>query len=836
MKLILLFTLLILNACKLSEKYSFSNENLPLAIHSSYQESATPLAPYSNQLVITGEGLAGIKQITVDLKNCSVTSQQTEKIHCLAPSLPKGFYDVRILYGDNKIQTIKNGYISGADLVGSQNFWSTPGKTQFASKTLAFHIMSTGEYVTFDDENKRMLIWNSFPTHWSTPFDRVIFRNSSRYSLVYNSHTEPWFPGRTSGMCEYRGKLAIPDEINHRILIYNHLPQKWDQKPDLVLGQINDTQSGALNPPTASSLNAPKELWCDNQVLVVADHENHRVLIWKNEITQNNQPADIVLGQADFITRPPIGTPSALNMNKPAGVFVDDQDRLFVVDNGNNRILIYLNFSSLTSNAPADFVIGQNDFTTKTTTVFSQPRGMLVHNNHLIVTNQSNHAIDFFDLSDLGIGSDYKNRYRRIGGFGTSGDRSLNFAHFMRKHNNQLIVSDFTNHRVLIWNDIDVLTTKNTAIPYNDPAQNIPADSFLHQRSFEQVLAAPELITDYSTINLRAGMMIGADLFVFDYSNRVLVINNYQSGDKVYEQNLIQDNVADTSPGIGPFKTNNIISAKHFPNFNQTFIVDTANDRILIYNGGMKSPTSVHVLGQDNLNSGTNYLNNVANRTSRLRDPVDVCRTNNLIFVSDTVNHRVVAYSSTINVDDTDPMNPTFSNSILFAVGQPTNSDNTLRAASNRDLNQPKGIWCDETRLLVADQMNNRILEFSPLPNQDYPEASRVIGQKDFSSVSDDLLFKPRYLDSDGTNIIVSLPEHHKVLYWNNWPDQPLKKADYVFGQRDPEGKLPYCGQASQSTDINCFHTPLQISQNATSIFIADGLAGRLLIFPRLQE
>ncbi len=40
--------------------------------------------------------------------------------------------------------------------------------------------------------------------------------------------------------------------------------------------------------------------------LFVADTQNNRILIWNSIPTKNNQPADLVLGQPDFVTSPPI--------------------------------------------------------------------------------------------------------------------------------------------------------------------------------------------------------------------------------------------------------------------------------------------------------------------------------------------------------------------------------------------------------------------------------------------------------------------------------------------------------------------------------------------------
>ncbi|MHB8383792.1 MAG: hypothetical protein ACYDC3_15795 [Candidatus Binataceae bacterium] len=77
-----------------------------------------------------------------------------------------------------------------------------------------------------------------------------------------------------------------------------------------------------------------------------------------------NYAAELVLGQNDFThAMKNLGGRSALK--NPNGVGVDKSispNRIYVADTGNNRILGWANEKSLTSGAPADLVLGQNDF------------------------------------------------------------------------------------------------------------------------------------------------------------------------------------------------------------------------------------------------------------------------------------------------------------------------------------------------------------------------------------------------------------------------------------------------------------------------------------------
>jgi hypothetical protein len=120
--------------------------------------------------------------------------------------------------------------------------------------------------------------------------------------------------------------------------------------------------------------------------LYAADLFNSRVLAW-NDVSsfQSGAPADKVFGQPDFFSHlcnlgvnngvlPPTNTPTADTLCRPVvGVFVDNSSNLWVVDDGNQRVLEYLNpyapgggtpgTPGAAGDATADLVLGQGDFT-----------------------------------------------------------------------------------------------------------------------------------------------------------------------------------------------------------------------------------------------------------------------------------------------------------------------------------------------------------------------------------------------------------------------------------------------------------------------------------------
>lgn len=98
-------------------------------------------------------------------------------------------------------------------------------------------------------------------------------------------------------------RLVVADTDNNRVLIWNSIPVSNNQPADLVLGQENFTANRAAVPPTASTLRGPQGVWIQNDRVFVADTSNNRVLIWNSFPTRNNQPADMVIGQPNFTTR-----------------------------------------------------------------------------------------------------------------------------------------------------------------------------------------------------------------------------------------------------------------------------------------------------------------------------------------------------------------------------------------------------------------------------------------------------------------------------------------------------------------------------------------------------
>lgn len=267
-------------------------------------------------------------------------------------------------------------------VLGQPDFLSVnPHATQTGLRT-ANGVASDGRILVIaDTDNNRVLIWNSIPVTNGQPADVLLGQPdfNTVQPVIVNAST---FRG-PQGVWIQNGKLMVADTQNNRILIWNTMPTKNNQPADVVLGQPNFTKVEAIPvaesalAPTASTMLDPTSVSSDGIHLFVADLGYNRVLIWNSIPTQNFEPANVELGQLDFVSAVPddmtrlcpAGTdpcgatfyPSVCGKTMDSPRFVlSDGTRLFVADGGNDRVLIYNQIP--TQNATeADIVLGQPD-------------------------------------------------------------------------------------------------------------------------------------------------------------------------------------------------------------------------------------------------------------------------------------------------------------------------------------------------------------------------------------------------------------------------------------------------------------------------------------------
>jgi hypothetical protein len=157
--------------------------------------------------------------------------------------------------------------------------------------------------------------------------------------------------------------VLVADTGNNRVLVWKTMPATDDTPADLVLGPPDFQSSSTPITPSASSMNAPRGIYFDGARLFVADTGNNRVLVWNGLPSASGQPADHVLGQSNFASGQPNGAaaaPTAATLSGPLAVTVIAGTHVVVSDAGNHRVLFFS--GPVTNGMSASGVLGQPDF------------------------------------------------------------------------------------------------------------------------------------------------------------------------------------------------------------------------------------------------------------------------------------------------------------------------------------------------------------------------------------------------------------------------------------------------------------------------------------------
>jgi len=141
------------------------------------------------------------------------------------------------------------------------------------------------------------------------------------------------------------GNLLVADTGNGRVLRFASPFAQTDQQPpaNLVIGQRNFTSN--IPDASAATMAAPYGLALTSNGLLVSDYKLNRILYFPGGPDQltNGETATIVFGQADF-TSSATGSSAADNrFNSPRAISTDSDNRLYVADFGNNRVVVFEN-------------------------------------------------------------------------------------------------------------------------------------------------------------------------------------------------------------------------------------------------------------------------------------------------------------------------------------------------------------------------------------------------------------------------------------------------------------------------------------------------------------
>ena len=227
-------------------------------------------------------------------------------------------------------------------------------------------IIHEGRLVVADAWNHRLLIWDDVPDTSDVAPDHIVGQPDP--TAVTENRGGPCSATGfywPFGLAMVAQRCWVADTGNRRLLGWDGLPEPG-QPPAVVLGQRNaTTREENRGELGPASFRWPHDLAGTADRLLVADAGNHRLLGW-DPIPDGDTDADMVFGQPDFVTAGefPYQAQTASALRFPYAIDVDPQaDTMVVADTANNRVLIWDGVPN-NSNAPADRVLGQPDFGT----------------------------------------------------------------------------------------------------------------------------------------------------------------------------------------------------------------------------------------------------------------------------------------------------------------------------------------------------------------------------------------------------------------------------------------------------------------------------------------
>ncbi|MCA9344046.1 NHL repeat-containing protein, partial [Candidatus Saccharibacteria bacterium] len=598
-------------------------------------------------------------------------------------------YNNRVLAFDVSPGTISNG-MSASKVLGQTSF--TSNCSDACSSTSASGLMipsgldydtASGYLAVADSGNSRVLIYNLDDNFNNGEAAVAVVgqadftsnnANGPSGSVANNVLSEP------ASLRFASNKLFISDESNNRVVILNSSGSglagiSTNANFDYVLGQADfthgdDNQGGAT--PTAGSLKYQDDIQYipGTNTLVVADDSNDRVVFYDVSTITDGEDAVMQIGQSDFTTAKDLGagTPNSIGFNDPRDIAIDnDNNRLFVADYGNMRVLVYdTDDSGVPLDNTAEFAIGQVNLSTDSdcqdisASDLCEPSSVEYdsindrlfvadkYNNRVLVYNVapgtvSNGMSASFVLGQDDMVSDDSNKGSSVSASGLYSPKGLAYSSSQQ----MLYVSDTDNNRVLGFN-----------VAPGTIANGMDATRVIGQADFTNVVYG----TSISTVSSPRGLAIDkvrSRLYVADaYNNRVVAFNigsGFTNGEDVtvligqtaWDENNCNghDGVLDANVFCSP------VSVAIDPIANKLYVSENDNSRVLrfaladTYSAGTMAE---QVYGQTATDSDSCNGGDDLPSSTTICEPegIEVNQETGQLWVVDDDNQRVLGYGA----------------------------------------------------------------------------------------------------------------------------------------------------------------------------------------------
>lgn len=601
-----------------------------------------------------------------------------------------------------------------ATISDGENAVSVLGQTDFVSgaATVNQARMSTPVGLSYDSANSRLFVAQTTGNRVTVYDVTSITNGENAVNVLGQTNFTNLATGNTqAGMNQPRGlaydstnSRLFVSQGNNRVTVYNAaigtlIPNGAGNGANAtaVLGQSTYTGTTAAN--TQSGMNQPQGLTYEsaNSRLFVAQSGNNRVTVYDVAAITNGENAINVLGQANYTAI--ASTNTQAGMNSPQGLAYDaSNDRLFVLQSGNNRATVY--------NAAIGTLI---------------PNGAGNGANAIDVIGQS--------TADDGVTADYTtfgpNEGPKLYGLSDPNHIEIDLTH------HRLFVSESAQGRILVYN----LNASNQLVDKTP-------DFVLGQPNFYNVAST----TTQSGTTSPKGMAydsVNDRLFVVDFGNhRVLVfdtatiVNGENAVNVIGQSNFTNSALGNTQSGM-----NNPIDLALDITNNRLFVEQTGNNRVTVYNveigtlipnnAGTNGPNAIAVLGQANYTATA-----AANTQAGLGAPQGIAY--------DSVNQRLFVSQSSYNrVSVFDVNSITNGENAINILGQ-TTFTSTASAITQAGMSFPRGLTYDSAtkRLFVSQAVSNRITVYNVdpanlianTPATDGPNAINVLGQSTYTA------------------------------------------------------------------------------------------------------
>lgn len=305
------------------------------------------------------------------------------------PAAGTGFGGATRVLGQNALNFNAPNLVEGRELDFST--YTASGLVADAGLVIDTNSKPAHLYIA-DTYNNRVLGFKDFRSIQNgAKADLVIGQVDLRHTVVNTPGdvaTTPTLTGLNQPVAlavDGAGNLYVADRGNGRVLRYpSPFASPAPATPNLVLGQSSFTR--LITDPSPNTMASPSGLaFASDGSLLVSDNQLNRVLYFAgpNTAFTNGMAATKVFGQSNFT-----GTASGSadnRLNNPYAIAIDNADRLYIADAGNNRIAIYDSVSNAVPDAHQALALPN----------LKNPRGVYVSpaSNEILVADTGNNQV-----------------------------------------------------------------------------------------------------------------------------------------------------------------------------------------------------------------------------------------------------------------------------------------------------------------------------------------------------------------------------------------------------------------------------------------------------------